>query len=112
MDIGIQILTGAPEGEFRSLGLVKAQVGAATAFSKTPTIEDVNFKLQEQAVRLGANAVINVTYNRGISAMSWKALRAEGEAVILESNDMPCPICAETIKTAAKKCRFCGAEIS
>ena len=28
------------------------------------------------------------------------------------SDEMSCPVCAETIKRAAKKCRFCGADLS
>ena len=108
----IEIHDNAPERPYKSLGGVKVRVGAATAFSKAPTVEDVNFKLREQAVKVGANAVINVQYQRGISAMSWKALTATGEAVVMESDEMPCPVCAESIKRAAQKCRFCGAEIA
>jgi hypothetical protein len=57
-------------------------VTAATIMSKTPTVEDVNLKLREQAVRMGANAVINVTYARGVSATSWKALTANPERAV------------------------------
>ena len=35
---------------------------------------------------MGANAVINVRYERGISATSWKALTAHGTAVVIESS--------------------------
>ncbi len=111
MTLHIELFTGEPELEFRKLGKVKVKVAAATNFSKTPTIEDVNFKLQEAASKLGATGVINIQYTRGISAMSWRALYAEGEAVVFESTDYPCPVCAEQIKKAAKKCRFCGAEL-
>jgi hypothetical protein len=52
-------------------------IGAATLFSKTPTIEDANFKLKEIALSKGANAVINVEYERGISATSWKIAQGE-----------------------------------
>jgi rRNA maturation endonuclease Nob1 len=109
--IGIEIHAGDPGRPHKSLGQIQARVGAATALSKTPTLEDVNFKLQEVAAKLGANGVINVTYDRGISMMSWKALTARGEAVIFEADEKSCPECAETIKMAAVKCRFCGAAV-
>lgn len=108
--INIQIIVGVPDVPYKSLGEIKARVGAATGFSKTPTIEDVNYKLQEMATKLGANAVINVTYDRGISATSWRALTARGLAVLLEPDDKKCSVCAETIKREAIKCRFCGAD--
>jgi len=108
VSLSIEIITGSTDRPHKSLGSIKARVGAATIYSKSPTIEDVNFKLQEVAAALGANGVINVTYERGISALSWKALTAGGEAVVFESEDMACPVCAEIIKRAAVKCRFCG----
>ena len=92
-------------------GEIKARVGAATIFSKTPTIEDVNFKLREEAMKKGANAVINVKYERGISATSWKALTASGTAVFAESDEVKCPFCAELIKREAIKCKHCGADL-
>jgi rRNA maturation endonuclease Nob1 len=107
--LNIEIVAGSTNRLFKSLGPIKARVGAVTIFSKTPSLEDVNFKLQEVAANMGANGVIDVTYERGISAFSWKTLTAYGEAVIFESEDTVCPICAETIKSAAVKCRFCGA---
>lgn len=112
MSLHIELFVGAPDKPHRSLGMVEGKVQAATNFSKTPTIEDANFKLQEAAARLGANAVINVTYDRGISLTSWRALTARGEAVVLEADDRACPVCAETIKRAALKCRFCGADVA
>lgn len=93
------------------IGQIDAKVSKGSVFSKSPTIEDVNFKLQEEASKLGANAVINVTYSRGMSLMSYEVLKAVGTAVIAESDEMSCPLCAETIKRAAKKCKHCGADV-
>jgi uncharacterized protein YbjQ (UPF0145 family) len=45
----------------------------------------VNWKLQETARRMGANGVIKVSYDRGVSATSWKALTARGIAVFFEA---------------------------
>lgn len=82
----IEIHEGPPARAYTSLGPVKAKIGAKTALSKAPTVEAVNAKLREEAAKLGANAVINVEHKRGVSAMSWKALTATGEAVVLESD--------------------------
>jgi hypothetical protein len=74
-------------------------------------MEDVNFKLQEVALKRGANAVINVAYNRGITMTSYKGLTARGVAVVMESAEVPCPFCAEQIKREAVKCQHCGSDI-
>ncbi len=61
---------------------------------------------------MGANAVINVEYDRGMSASSWKALTAHGTAIVAESDEKECPFCSETIKRTAKVCRFCGRDLA
>jgi membrane protein YdbS with pleckstrin-like domain len=33
------------------------------------------------------------------------------EGTVIDSESKPCPICAETIKTAALKCRFCNGDL-
>lgn len=104
----IEIHVGMIDRAYKQLGHVKARVGAATLFSKTPTIEDVNFKLQEHASKLGATAIIKTQYDRGVSMTSWKTLTATGIAVFVESDEMKCPFCAELIKREAIKCKHCG----
>ena len=107
----IAIYAGDVDRPYKIIGEIYAKVQAATLFSKTPTIEDVHFKLQEQASRMGANAVIRVGYSRGMSLTSYKVLYAKGVAVVLESDEMKCPFCAELIKREAKKCKHCGADL-
>ena len=108
----IEILADAELGRpYKSLGPVKARVTAGAGWNKARTVEDVNSKLREVALKMGANAVINVAYDRGVSFTSWKALTATGTAVLAESADVACPFCAETIKREAKVCRHCGRDI-
>jgi hypothetical protein len=108
----IEVHTGSPDRPYRRLREITAKTQKGSLFSKSPTIEDVNFKLQEEAAKLGANAVIEVAYNRGMSLTSYEVLKATGVAVVLESDETTCPACAETIKRAAKRCKHCGAEIA
>jgi hypothetical protein len=107
----IAIHAGSIEQPHKVIGEITAKVSKGSLLSKSPTIEDVNFKLQEQASKIGANAVVNVKYNRGMSLMSYEVLKAVGTAIIVESDEMPCPFCAETIKRAAKKCKHCGSDV-
>lgn len=108
----IEIHAGSVDRHYRTIGEISAKVQAATAFSKTPTLEDINLKLQEQAAKMGANAVIYVVYDRGISLTSYKVLRAKGVAVLLESEEVKCPYCAELVKREAIKCKHCGSDLT
>jgi tRNA(Ile2) C34 agmatinyltransferase TiaS len=108
----IAIHAGDINEPYKPLEEITAKASKATLFSKSPTIEDVNFKLQEEAAKVGANAVIKVTYSRGMSLTSYEVLKAVGMAVLAESDEMPCPACAEMIKRAAKKCKHCGEMLS
>lgn len=101
---GVELFTGEPNRPYKVLG----QVGAK---QDDGYIEDVNMELIEQATRLGANAIINLRYDRGISLFSFSQLKASGTAVVFLVETRPCPECAEDIKVAAKKCRFCGASV-
>lgn len=96
---------------YESLGHLNVKATAATLFSRAPTIEEVNFKLREKAAALGANAVVRVTYSRGMSMTSYKALTATGIAVRAEPETVDCPECAEPVRRAAKKCKHCGAAL-
>ena len=106
----IEIHAGGTDFDYESVRQLEAKCEAKTAFSKAPTIEDVNLKLQEMAAGIGADAVVNVTYDSGVSMTSWRSMKAKGLAVRKVSNEIACPVCAEQIKRAATKCRFCGTE--
>jgi hypothetical protein len=97
---------------YKVLREITAKVSKGSLLSKSPTIEDVNFKLQEEASKMGANAVIKVTYSRGMSLMSYEVLKAVGTAVVVEADEMICRFCAETIKRAATKCKHCGSDLT
>jgi hypothetical protein len=101
---GVEIFTGEPDRPYKVLGEVWAQ-------QNDGNIDDCNEVLVEQATRMGADGIININYERKISWTSWSQLNARGTAVKFESLDRPCPVCAEMIKRAAKKCRFCQADL-
>ncbi len=117
----IKIYTGTPATPYEIIGTIKAKAQATSAFSKAPTEDDVNWKLREKALKLGANAVINVAYDRqAIGLTSWKSLTARGEAaVIRERAPTPaapevlaiCPECYERVPLGSKFCTGCGAEM-
>ncbi|MEM4202257.1 MAG: heavy metal-binding domain-containing protein, partial [Candidatus Hadarchaeum sp.] len=96
----IRIYSEAPDVPYEVIGTVQAKVHATTAFSREPTLEEVNQKLKERAQKMGANAVINVEYKRqALSLTAWKVLTARGQAVIIKEGERKalvlgiCPNC-------------------
>jgi hypothetical protein len=108
----IEIHAGTADFQYEPIRPLEVKCEARTNFSKTPTIAEANAKLQELAAGIGATAVVNVKYDSGMSMTSWRSLKATGLAVKKIADEMPCPQCAETIKRAAKVCRFCQADLS
>jgi uncharacterized protein YbjQ (UPF0145 family) len=83
----ITIHTTDIDQPYKELGEITAKASKRTLYSKSPTLEEVHVKLQEQASKLGANAVIKVTYNRAASLFSFEVLKAIGIAVRREVRD-------------------------
>ncbi|WP_312490963.1 hypothetical protein [Brevundimonas sp.] len=108
----VEIFTGTPDFEFEVIRQVEAKCEASHAFSSAPSMDEVNTRLKALAAKVGGNAVIKVNYDSGISLTSWRALKATGVAVRKVSDERLCPVCAEIIKKAATKCRFCGEVLS
>ena len=104
----IELHVGNVDFPYTAVRELKAKCEASHAFMPAPTETEINAKLRGMAAKVGANAVIDVRYNSGVSITSWKSMTGTGLAVIRESDDVVCPHCAETIKRAAIKCRFCG----
>lgn len=93
------MLTTEPDRPYTVLGDVQA-------WQDNGNIETVNNRLIEEAVKLGANGIINLSYQRKISWTSWDQLVGTGTAVLLESESSnrssePINIGAEIEKLAA-----------
>ena len=60
-----------PDRKHVSLCSVSAEVKKLTLFHKNPTKEQVDIVLAEKAKRLGADAIVNVTYKKMSGFTSW-----------------------------------------
>lgn len=73
-----------PGKKYKEIGLIEVSVKKLTVFHKDPTKEQANEALQEKAVAIGADAVVNVTYKSGIGFTTWGYMDAEGTGVRFE----------------------------
>ena len=107
----IEIHVGAANFQYKPVRRLEAKCEATMALAPAPTVDEMNGKLRTMAAKVGANAIINVEYKSGASMTSWKSMKGTGLAVIKLSNEVICPVCAESIKRAAVKCKHCGADV-
>lgn len=78
----VQISEGAiPDKKYKNLGPIEVSIKKLTAFHKDPTKEQANAALVEKARAIGADAVINVTYQSGIGLTTWGYMDAKGDAI-------------------------------
>ncbi len=108
----VEIHLGDPHFQYTLVRQIRARAEARSVFSGSPTDGDVNMQLRRLAAGVGADAVVNVEYTRGMSLTSWQSLTATGLAVRRVKDDVACPVCAETVKRAAHKCKHCGASLT
>jgi len=69
--------------KYKLLGDIEVTVNKTTIFHDDPTREMVNSELQEEAAKLGADAVTFVRYGTvGMSPLSWGSLNGKGRAIV------------------------------
>jgi hypothetical protein len=72
-----------PGRKYKAIGPIEVSVKKATIFHQDPTKAQANEALIETARVIGADAVINVTYQSGIGMMTWGYMDATGTGVKL-----------------------------
>lgn len=76
---------GACPTPHRKIARVSATTYKSFPFSDEPTQASVEAKLRDEALRVGANEVINVSYRRkSLTLLGWGALIGEGLAIRTE----------------------------
>lgn len=108
----VRILTIRPESGYREVQEISVKLVRRSPLERKFTREDANQRLQEKAIALGANAIIDIQYDqKDHTATTAGYIEAKGIAIIDESDVATCPFCAETIKKAATRCKHCGSDI-
>lgn len=72
-----------PGREYEELGPIEVSLRKPALFFRNPRKEEAHEELEKRARVMGADAVIDVTYRRGIGATTWGYLDASGVAVRL-----------------------------
>lgn len=75
-----------PGLKYEIIGPIEVSVKKLTASHKDPTRKQANDALIEKAAVIGADAVINVTYESGVGFTTWGYIDASGTGVKLAAN--------------------------
>jgi hypothetical protein len=85
-DATILIVEGPLHGRrYQELGPIDVGVKKLTIFHADPTRAQADRALVERARIVGADAVINVTYESGVGLTTWGYMDARGTAVKFEN---------------------------
>jgi len=85
----VELIYGGTERPHRVLGEVKASKGARFVWSPQPEMAEGEEALRKKAAKMGADAVIDVQLDRGVSIWSWKAVKGTGTAIVFEDAEAP-----------------------
>jgi hypothetical protein len=107
----VELHVGRVDRTYTALGRVSAKQSRQTLHQGSPQLDDINGKLRMDAVRLGADAVVQVQYKRGgLSLTSWSSLEASGTAVRWtgpvaqpERQESSTPVTASPVKAGPSK---------
>lgn len=69
------------EKKYKEIGPIEVSIKKLTVFHKDPTKRQVDEALTEKARAIGADAVINVTYESGVGLTTWGYMDAKGMGV-------------------------------
>lgn len=72
---------GLENVQYKKIDNIHVTFKRATVFDRNPAVEDVNLMLQDEARKLGADAVINVVYEHLLDEQNWSYIKANGEAI-------------------------------
>lgn len=87
----VELIYGGTDRPHRIIGDVKASKGATFAWSPQPEMSEGEEALRKKAAKMGADAVINVNLDRGVSMWSWKAVKGSGTAIAWEDDGAEAP---------------------
>ena len=80
----VLVFTSDVDDRYDVLGDVEVTLGQRSAFGDVPTRDDVVRALKEQAGRIGAHAIIFLSFGeKGMSWWSYNELRGHGRAIRL-----------------------------
>jgi hypothetical protein len=82
----VEVYRTSPATPYRLVAPVTAMCRVSGGLSRPPEISDVNDRLAAAAHRLGANAVIDVRYQRGPSLLGSEELQAFGIAAVVSAD--------------------------
>jgi uncharacterized protein YbjQ (UPF0145 family) len=88
---GVELIYGGTERPHRVIGDVKASKGATFVWSAQPEMSEGEEALRKKAAKMGADAVIDVKLERGVSMWSWKAVKGTGTAITWEDPGAEAP---------------------
>ena len=78
----VQLLAGdRVDKPYEVLGPIKVVVRKTSLFLRTPDQREADIALRQKACQIGADAVIDISYEPGFDLISWGHIAAEGTGV-------------------------------